>query len=91
MYGKRMEQGKVTPDVQGHTHNYQRAERKGVLYITTGGAGAPLYPIGELTPETKFAREVHHYVRVRLKGRTMTLEAVDMSGQVIDRDERTAP
>jgi 3',5'-cyclic AMP phosphodiesterase CpdA len=91
LYGKMIEQAKVTAVFQGHNHNYQRAERKGVLYITTGGGGAPLYPIGELTPETKFAREVHHYVRVRLKGRTMTLEAVDWSGQVIDRDERTAP
>jgi len=62
-----------------------------VVYITTGGAGAPLYDVGTLTPETKFAREVHHYVRVRLAGRTMTLEAVDIDGQVIDRVEKTAP
>jgi predicted phosphodiesterase len=91
LYGRLIEEAKVAAVFQGHNHNYQRAERKGVLYITTGGAGAPLYPIGDLTPETKFAREVHHYVRVRLKGRTMTLEAVDWSGQVIDQDERTAP
>lgn len=91
LYGRLIEEAKVTAVFQGHNHNYQRAERKGVVYITTGGAGAPLYPIGDLTAETKFAREVHHYVRVRLKGRTMTLEAVDWSGQVIDTDERTAP
>ena len=88
LYGKLIEEGKVTAVLQGHNHNYQRAERKGVLYITTGGSGAPLYSVGDLTPETKFAREVHHYVRVRLSGRTMTLEAVDWNGQVIDRDER---
>jgi predicted phosphodiesterase len=91
MYGPLIEEAKVTAVFQGHNHNYQRAERKGVLYITTGGAGAPLYPVGDLTPETKFAREVNHYVRVRLSGRTMSLEAVDISGRVIDHDERTAP
>jgi hypothetical protein len=91
LYGRLIEEAKVTAVFQGHNHNYQRAERKGVIYITTGGAGAPLYPIGDLTPETKFAREVHHYVRVRLKGRTMSLEAVDWSGNVIDTTEQTVP
>jgi hypothetical protein len=91
LYGPMIEAAKVAAVFQGHNHNYQRAERKGVLYITTGGAGAPLYPVGDLTPETKFAREVHHYVRVRLTGRSMLLECVDWSGHVIDRDERTVP
>ena len=89
LYGRMLEEGKVNVVFQGHNHNYQRAERKGVVYITTGGAGAPLYPVGDLTPETKFAREIHHYVRVRTSGRTWRLEAVDWSGNVIDRDERT--
>jgi predicted phosphodiesterase len=89
LYGRMIEEGKVNVVFQGHNHNYQRAERKGVVYITTGGAGAPLYPVGDLTPETKFAREVHHYVRVRTSGRTWSIEAVDWNGNVIDRDERT--
>ena len=88
IFGRIVEEGRVTAVFQGHNHNYQRAERNGVLYITTGGAGAPLYPIGDLTPETKFARMVNHYVRVRLSGRTMSLEAVDLSGEVFDRDGR---
>jgi hypothetical protein len=74
---------------QGHNHNYQRAERNGVVYITTGGGGAPLYPIGTLTPETKFARVVNHYVRVRVSGNKISLEAVDLTGTVFDRDEKT--
>jgi predicted phosphodiesterase len=91
LFGKALEEANVTAVFQGHNHNYQRAERKGVVYITTGGAGAPLYDVGPLTPETKFAREVHHYVRVRLTGRTMRIEAVDIDGQVIDRVEKTVP
>lgn len=89
LFGGLIENYRVTAVFQGHNHNYQRAERNGVLYITTGGGGAPLYPIGEVTAETKFARMVNHYCRVRLRGKTMTLEAVDLTGAVFDRDERT--
>jgi acid phosphatase type 7 len=91
LFGKALEEAGVVAVFQGHNHNYQRAERKGVVYITTGGGGAPLYDVGPLTPETKFAREVHHYVRVRLTGRKMSLETVDIDGQVIDRAEKTVP
>ena len=89
IFGSLIEGARVTAVFQGHNHNYQRAERNGIVYITTGGAGAPLYPVGSLTPETKAARVVNHYVRVRLHERTMTLEAVDLGGAVFDRDEKT--
>lgn len=88
IFGGLLEKYGVAAVFQGHNHNYQRAERNGVVYITTGGAGAPLYPIGDLTPETKFAKVVNHYCRVRLSGKTMTIEAVDLNGAVFDRDER---
>ncbi|MBV8879640.1 MAG: metallophosphoesterase family protein [Planctomycetaceae bacterium] len=91
IFGGLIERYRVTAVFQGHNHNYQRAERNGVLYITTGGAGAPLYSIGDLGKETKFAKVVNHYCRVRLSGRRMTLEAVDLNGAVFDRDERTLP
>jgi hypothetical protein len=87
IFGKILEEGKVSIVFQGHNHNYQRAERNGVVYITTGGGGAPLYPIGTLTPETKFARVVNHYVRVRVSGNQVRLEAVDLTGAVFDKDE----
>jgi 3',5'-cyclic AMP phosphodiesterase CpdA len=89
IFGRLLEEGKVSMVFQGHNHNYQRAERNGVVYITTGGGGAPLYPIGTLTPETKFARVVNHYVRVRVSGNKISLEAVDLTGAVFDRDEKT--
>jgi len=88
IFGGLIETYGVTAVFQGHNHNYQRAERNGVLYITTGGGGAPLYPIGDLTPETKFAKVVNHYCRVRLSGKTLTLEAVDLQGEVFDREQK---
>ncbi len=81
------EEHRVTAVLQGHNHNYQRHERKGIVYITSGGAGAPLYSLGEGGPERKAAFMVNHYVRVRLKGRVCAFEAVDIEGKVIDRRE----
>lgn len=89
IFGQILEEGKVAVVFQGHNHNYQRAERNGVLYITTGGGGAPLYPIGTLTPETKCAKVVNHYVRIRISGDKLNLEAVDLTGTVFDKDEKT--
>jgi predicted phosphodiesterase len=45
----------------GHLHGYARAERDGVIYVVTGGAGAPLY----------LPRDVggfYHYVKIRVEG-----------------------
>lgn len=45
----------------GHIHGYAKAERDGVTYIVTAGAGAPLY----LPPEFG---GFYHYVRVEVEG-----------------------
>ena len=45
----------------GHLHGYAKAERDGVVYIVTGGAGAPLY----LPPELG---GFYHYVRLDVEG-----------------------
>ena len=51
----------------GHIHNYERFERKGVEYIITGGGGAEPYPIllrgrSDLYRDTGFP--VYHYLTV---------------------------
>jgi predicted phosphodiesterase len=73
--------------LQGHNHNYQRHELNGVVYLTSGGAGAPLYELGAGSPERKAAAKVNHYVRVRIRGRLCSFEAVDIDGKIIDRRE----
>jgi len=53
----------------GHIHSYDLAERDGVTYIITGGAGAPLYPEDN--------REAfYHYVRVTVHGEKIETEVV---------------
>lgn len=54
----------------GHIHAYARAERDGVVYIVTGGAGAPLYAAGH-------PQAFHHYVRFTVwEDETITVEVI---------------
>jgi predicted phosphodiesterase len=90
-WGRLFERHRVTAVLQGHNHNYQRHERNGIVYLTSGGAGAPLYSLGEGGPERKAAVKVNHYVRVRLRDGTCAIEAVDIDGNVIDRRSIEVP
>jgi calcineurin-like phosphoesterase family protein len=60
--------GRIRPKVvvfNGHIHNYERFERRGVEYVVTGGGGAVPYPVllrggGDLYRDTAFP--VYHYL-----------------------------
>ena len=53
----------------GHLHAYGRAEREGVVYIVSGGAGSPLHlPL--------FAGGFHHYIKVTVKDNKVVDETV---------------
>jgi predicted phosphodiesterase len=53
----------------GHIHAYAREERDGVVYLITGGAGAPLY-------RQDHPQAFHHYLRVTVQGEQVTIEVV---------------
>jgi hypothetical protein len=58
----------------GHIHNYERFERRGVEYIVTGGGGAAPYPLllrggQDLYRDTGFP--VYHYLTVEVTGREL--------------------
>ena len=55
----------------GHIHAYAQAERDGVTYIITGGAGAPLYHSGH-------PQAFYHYLRVRVRGEDVTVQVVKL-------------
>lgn len=55
--------------VNGHIHNYERFERKGVEYIVSGGGGAEPYPIlfrGREDLYRDMAFPVYHYLDIRV-------------------------
>jgi predicted phosphodiesterase len=53
----------------GHIHAYAREERDGVVYVITGGAGAPLYT--EDHPQA-----FYHYLHVAVLGEEVTISVV---------------
>jgi len=82
----------------GHVHNYERTmpvyqgqidTEKGVTYITTGGGGGKL---DETTvSRTWFMAETksrHHYIKMKIWGHTLSLEAIDSTGLAFDRWEK---
>ena len=79
--------------LNGHEHNYQRShpirggdvasDTSGTVYVTTGGGGANLY---EAPPNklTVVAKAEHHYLRIRVDGSKLAVQAVGLDGQQID-------
>ncbi len=59
-------------------HRYDRMEKDGILYIITGGGGAPLASLKE-------RGGFFHYVWVAVKKEGIEGEAVDLDGRVRDR------
>jgi predicted phosphodiesterase len=62
----------------GDDHRYDRAERNDILYIITGGGGAPIYTF-------KDSGGYFHYVWVSVEGERIEGEVVDLDGQIQDR------
>ena len=72
----------------GHDHNYQHFFRNGVHYVTTGGGGAPLYPVDAPPPEiTVKVESVENFVHVQVDGTTALARAIAIDGREIDRFE----
>jgi len=68
----------------GHNHYYARAEVSGVVHITTGGGGAPLYPPNPSADSVKVVSKSYHYSKFTFDNNLCTLVAVDTAGIVID-------
>lgn len=62
----------------GHDHRYDRSEKDGILYLITGGGGAPLHAL-------KDRGGFFHYVWVSVDKGKMEGEVVDLEGQIRDR------
>ncbi len=62
----------------GDDHRYDRTERNNILYIITGGGGAPIYTF-------KDNGGYFHYVWISVEGGRMEGEVIDLEGQIHDR------
>jgi Icc protein len=72
---------KIDAVFAGHEHVYQRKQVDGILHITSGGGGAPIY-----------AKDIDggfsHFVQVIVDGDSVRAEVVDVQGKVRDRFSR---
>ncbi|MBN1669759.1 MAG: metallophosphoesterase, partial [Kiritimatiellae bacterium] len=68
----------------GHCHNYARADVNGVVHITAGGAGAPLYTVYPDWPYVLSAAKTYHYCTIDIAGDTLTFASKALDGSVLD-------
>ena len=70
----------------GHDHFYERTRPiGGVVYVTTGAGGAPLYERAATNAFTlAFANDRHGYTYVEVSGRTLLLRQMDTAGRGYD-------
>ncbi len=78
----------------GHDHDYERSipinnPIDGVVYIVSGGAGAPLYPVGS-SWWTAYSCSIYHFCQVTVAGSHLRLEAKDTEGRTFDTLNLTA-
>jgi Carbohydrate binding module (family 6)/Calcineurin-like phosphoesterase len=86
--------------LSSHQHDYERSipwrefttTGGKVVYLVTGGGGAPLQDSGT-APWTATSALVHHYVRVGVSGCLLQIQAVRIDGVVFDQSviDRCAP
>jgi len=69
----------------GHDHAWERfAPTNGVHAVVTGGGGAVLYPLYRRDSGSAQFVYRHHFVRARIRGEEMHLEAVSSDGAVLE-------
>jgi 3',5'-cyclic AMP phosphodiesterase CpdA len=68
---------KVDAVFAGHEHYYEKRTVDGILYIITGGGGAPIYDMEEYGG-------FNHFVQVTVNGDKVSAEVIDVNGKVRD-------
>ncbi len=68
----------------GHDHDYERSLAKGIIYIVSGGGGAPLYTKVNSNPASVYFTSTYHSVLVTVTGSLLTATAVRSDGVAFD-------
>jgi acid phosphatase type 7 len=80
-----LERSGVDVVFSGHDHDYERLEVNGIVYLVTGGGGAPLRGQKGKSRASRAFAESFHFLRVCVERGGMTVEAKSPEGKVIDR------
>ncbi|MEN8228378.1 MAG: metallophosphoesterase [Bacteroidota bacterium] len=68
----------------GHNHNYARANANGVLHLTTGGGGAPLYSPYSTKENVVYSFTDYHFTAISIDGDSLNLKAIGSEGEILD-------
>jgi hypothetical protein len=79
-----MEQYGVDVYFNGHTHDYERGHRNGVTSYIIGGAAGGLDSWARDVPHIVFYEAVHHFVSVSVDDNEMTIDAINLDGELFD-------
>ncbi|BBE30156.1 hypothetical protein OSSY52_02970 [Tepiditoga spiralis] len=82
-------QYEVDAVMNGHIHAYERYEKDGIVFITTGGGGAPLDTIHTATPLPWIKKDIidyTHFVQVEATSNTLSFTVKAVS-QLLDADK----
>jgi len=83
LFEKAPEMGFRKPDIvfSGHGHNYERYEKRGIMYVVSGGGGAPPHYVAR-DPADFYTEPgaTYHYIRVKVDKKSMALEMVKLDG-----------
>lgn len=71
--------------LQGHNHAYERIERDGVTYITTGGGGSPVFPCIRLERGLRSCLPTHHFLSLSVGPAAVSVRVVAPTGKTLER------
>jgi 3',5'-cyclic AMP phosphodiesterase CpdA len=83
--GPLFEQYGVDLVFSGHDHDYERSFANGVVYIVTGGGGAPLYDKETSNPYSVYWAKTYHFVLVEANKVCLRIAGVRPDGTRFDK------
>ena len=79
-----LQQYGVAMVLSGHNHYYDRAMANGIVELTVGGGGAPLYTPASGQPDIVTYTKANSFAEFTISGNTLTAKVVNNSGATID-------
>ena len=79
-----LQQNGVAMVLAGHNHYYARAMVNGIVELTVGGGGAPLYTPDPSQPNIVVTSETYSFGEFSISGDALTTKVVNNSGATID-------
>lgn len=83
-WGQMIQSANVPLVLAGHDHNYQRFEIAGKTYVISGGGSSHLYQVLGHDSNLKASAVKTHFVLLTFTATTIRIQAIDVTGQVLD-------